>query len=178
VIEKFFEIGGWRPRICKNFEITRRIYSNSEWSDQFLVTECFFNLFLEVGTWKKILRFRNMQEKLENYFAYLDKTPWFQNSSSGQFLNSMYLWRHKLTQFWGTIIAEKWQLFFLSGTLSLHYIHCVTVDQISKAYIYAFSNTYVRVCQIDDTWGEKKFKTKNSFKGTFMMEKILNGIVR
>ena len=111
-----------------------------------------------------------------NYFAYLDKTPWFLNSSSGQFLNSMYLWRHKLTQFWGTIIAEKWQLFFLSGTLSLHYIHCVTVDQISKAYIYAFSNTYVRGCQIDDTWGNKNFKTKNGFKGTFMMEKILNGI--
>ena len=27
---KTFEIGGWRPRICKNFEITRTIYSNSE----------------------------------------------------------------------------------------------------------------------------------------------------
>ena len=44
-----FEIQGWRPRICKNFEITRTIYSNSERSDQFLVTECFFNLFLEVS---------------------------------------------------------------------------------------------------------------------------------
>ena len=29
-------------------EITRTIYSNSERSEQFLVTECFFNLFLEV----------------------------------------------------------------------------------------------------------------------------------
>ena len=28
------------------FEITRTIYSNSERSEQFLVTECFFNLFL------------------------------------------------------------------------------------------------------------------------------------
>ena len=45
---KTFEIRGWRPRICKNFEITRTIYSNSERSDQLLVTECFFNLFLEL----------------------------------------------------------------------------------------------------------------------------------
>ena len=37
VIQKNFE---------KNFEITRTIYSNSERSEQFLVTECFFNLFL------------------------------------------------------------------------------------------------------------------------------------
>ena len=36
-------------RICKNFEITRTIYSNTERSGQFLVTECFFNLFLEVS---------------------------------------------------------------------------------------------------------------------------------
>ena len=41
--EKPFEIRGWRPRIC---EITRKICSNSERSEQFLVTECFFNLFL------------------------------------------------------------------------------------------------------------------------------------
>ena len=46
---KTFEIEGWRPRICKNFEITWTIYSNSERSEQFLVTECFFNLFLEVS---------------------------------------------------------------------------------------------------------------------------------
>ena len=44
----FFEIWDWRPRICKKFEITRTIYSSSERSEQFLVTECFFNLFLEV----------------------------------------------------------------------------------------------------------------------------------
>jgi len=31
------EIRGWRPRICKSFEITRTIYSNSERSEQFLV---------------------------------------------------------------------------------------------------------------------------------------------
>ena len=31
------------------FEITRTIYSNSEWLEQFLVTEWFFNLFLEVS---------------------------------------------------------------------------------------------------------------------------------
>ena len=35
-------------RIYKFFEITRTIYSNSERSEQFLVTECFFDLFLEL----------------------------------------------------------------------------------------------------------------------------------
>ena len=43
------EIRGWKPRICKIFEITRTIYSTSERSEQFLVTECFFNLFLNVS---------------------------------------------------------------------------------------------------------------------------------
>ena len=47
VIQKTFEIRGWRPRICKNFEITRTIYSNSLRAEQFLATECFFNLVLE-----------------------------------------------------------------------------------------------------------------------------------
>ena len=46
---KTFEIQGWRPRIYKNFEISWTIYSNSERSEQFLVTVCFFNLFLEVS---------------------------------------------------------------------------------------------------------------------------------
>ena len=32
-----------------SFEITRTIYSNSERSKKFLVTECFFNWFLEVS---------------------------------------------------------------------------------------------------------------------------------
>ena len=45
---KTFEIRGWRSRNCKIFEITRKIYS-SNYSEQFLVTECFFNLFLEVS---------------------------------------------------------------------------------------------------------------------------------
>ena len=34
---------------CKHFEITRTICSNCERSEQFLVTECFFNLFLKVS---------------------------------------------------------------------------------------------------------------------------------
>ena len=54
---------------------SRTICLNSERSEQFLVTECFFNLFLEVSQIYqirtiriqigKILGFRNMQEKLE-----------------------------------------------------------------------------------------------------------------
>ena len=46
---KTFEIRGWRLRIFKKIEITRTVYSSSERSEQFLVTECFFNLFLEVS---------------------------------------------------------------------------------------------------------------------------------
>ena len=53
-LRKTFEIRDWRPRIFKHFEITRTIYSNSEWSKQFLLTESFFNLFLEVSHVSKI----------------------------------------------------------------------------------------------------------------------------
>ena len=37
--EKKVFVIGWRPRICKIFEITRTIYSEGERSEQFLVTE-------------------------------------------------------------------------------------------------------------------------------------------
>ena len=50
VIEKKIEIWGWMPLwIFKIFGITRTICLNSERSEQFLVTECFFILFLEVS---------------------------------------------------------------------------------------------------------------------------------
>ena len=58
------------PRICKNFEITRTIYSNSEWPEQFFGNGMIFNFFLDVISYKfeqmefelekKILGFRNM----------------------------------------------------------------------------------------------------------------------
>ena len=87
----------WRLRICKFFEITRTIYSNSERSDQFLETDFFltcswrflrsneleqieFEFWKFLGgfrnIWIKTNRiqvenflggFRNIQEKLENY---------------------------------------------------------------------------------------------------------------
>ena len=41
--EKLLKFEAEGPRICKIFEITGTIYSNSERSEQFLVTECFFN---------------------------------------------------------------------------------------------------------------------------------------
>ena len=44
---KRFEAVG--QEFAKNFEITGTIYSNSESSEQFLVTEFFFNFFLEVS---------------------------------------------------------------------------------------------------------------------------------
>ena len=48
------EIRGWWPRICKKFEINRTICSNSERSEQFLVTECFLACFHDFWRfWRK-----------------------------------------------------------------------------------------------------------------------------
>ena len=47
--EKLLKFEAEGREFAKFFEITRTIYSNSERSEQFLVTECFFNLFLEVS---------------------------------------------------------------------------------------------------------------------------------
>ena len=44
---KTFEIWGWRPRICRNFEITRTM---KQWKvSTMFETECFYNLFLEIS---------------------------------------------------------------------------------------------------------------------------------
>ena len=43
-----FEADRWRPRIFKNFEITRTIYSNIKRSEQFFLQNAFFNLSLKV----------------------------------------------------------------------------------------------------------------------------------
>ena len=48
-IEKNFWNSRLKAENLQNFEITTTIYSNSERSEQFLVTECFLNLFLEVS---------------------------------------------------------------------------------------------------------------------------------
>ena len=74
--------------IKKNFWNSRLKWS--ERSEQFVVTECFFNLFLEVSNvlsirtikiqiGKKILGFRNMQEKLvkANDCPLLSRNSWF-----------------------------------------------------------------------------------------------------
>ena len=68
----------WNSRLkakkLKFFEITRTIYSNSERSEQFMVTECFFNLFLltpnklEQSEFKMEKIIGKLQEKLENTF--------------------------------------------------------------------------------------------------------------
>jgi hypothetical protein len=49
VIENNFGNLRLKAENLRNFEITRSIYSNSERSEQLFVTECFFNLFLEVS---------------------------------------------------------------------------------------------------------------------------------
>ena len=48
----------------EKLEITRSIYSNSERSEQFLVTECFFNLFLEVFIPNKLEQLEFILEKI------------------------------------------------------------------------------------------------------------------
>ena len=48
VIEKNIWNSRLKAENLQNFEITRTIYSNSERSEQFVVTECFLNVFLEV----------------------------------------------------------------------------------------------------------------------------------
>ena len=47
--EKLLKFEAEGREFANNFEITRTICSNSERSEQFLVTECFFNLLLEVS---------------------------------------------------------------------------------------------------------------------------------
>ena len=61
----------WRPRICQIFEITRTIYSNSERSEQNAILTCSWRFLISnrYSNWKKLLGFRNMQEKLENKFS-------------------------------------------------------------------------------------------------------------
>ena len=78
-----FENLEWRPRIGKTFEITRTVYSNSERSEQFLKQNAFLTCswrFLRSNkweqlesNWKKLLGFRNMQEKLEKTISYFFK---------------------------------------------------------------------------------------------------------
>ena len=60
--EKLLKFEAEGPRICKNFEITRTIYSNSDRSEQFLVTEYFFsNLNYNCSTFLDV---RNLQEQV------------------------------------------------------------------------------------------------------------------
>ena len=47
--EKLLKFAAARPKNFKISEITRTIYSHSESSEQFLITECFSNLLLEVS---------------------------------------------------------------------------------------------------------------------------------
>ena len=49
VNEKIFWNSRLKAENLQSFEITRTIHSNSERSEECLVTECFFNLFLEVS---------------------------------------------------------------------------------------------------------------------------------
>ena len=51
------------------FEITRTIYDNSERSEQFLATECFFNLSLEI---LKLDKLKQLEFKLEKKYWNLE----------------------------------------------------------------------------------------------------------
>ena len=52
------------PRICKLFNITITIYSNSERAEQFLKQNAFSNLFLEVSQTNKIEQLEFKLEKI------------------------------------------------------------------------------------------------------------------
>ena len=56
-----FEIPGWKPRICKLFEITRTVYWNSEKSVQFLKHNAFLTC-----SWRFLRSNTSQQLKLEN----------------------------------------------------------------------------------------------------------------
>ena len=57
-ILKFEAEGQEFATICNHFETTRIICSNSERPEQYLVTECFCNLFLEARRYNKLLKSR------------------------------------------------------------------------------------------------------------------------
>ena len=64
--EKLLKFEAEGREFSKFFKITRTIYSNIEGSEQFLVTECFFNLFLEVS---QILYIRTIKVDIgKNYW--------------------------------------------------------------------------------------------------------------
>ena len=69
VIEKKFWNSRLKDENVQNF-LDRLNNLFKQWKVRtILVTECFFNLFLEINyyyNWKKMLGFINMQEKLEN----------------------------------------------------------------------------------------------------------------
>ena len=47
--EKLLKFEAEGGEFAKIYKVTRTIYSNSERLEQFLVNECFFNLFLDPG---------------------------------------------------------------------------------------------------------------------------------
>ena len=112
----------WRPRICKIFEITRTIYSNSERSEQFLVTECFLTCSwrflrsnkLEQLEFKleKLLGFRNKKENLEKiYFGHIVIKRCAQYFSTTLLFQKCYLFQQVLkTVFKRYFLNVFWQL--------------------------------------------------------------------
>ena len=59
-LRKTFEVRGWRPRIFKIFETTLKIYSNSEWSEDFLVID-----FLSIDFKVKVRLFCKFRIKMK-----------------------------------------------------------------------------------------------------------------
>ena len=68
---KFKAEGQEFPKFLRSLE---QFIQTEKGQNNFLVTECFFNLFMEVSytnhmnwnsNWKKLLGFRNMQEKVK-----------------------------------------------------------------------------------------------------------------
>ena len=95
---KTFKIRGRRPKIWKKLEITRTIYSNSERSEQFLVTELFF---LIPGEWRFLIS-KNLEQlefKLEKIIG-IQKPPGKVRkncfvASLFQITVHIFIWSHK-----------------------------------------------------------------------------------
>ena len=70
--EKLLKVEDEGREFAKKFEITRTIYSNSERSEQFLATECFFNFC----PWKFIIsnKLEQLEFKLEKIIGIVKHT--------------------------------------------------------------------------------------------------------
>ena len=95
---------GWRPRIYKNFEITRTICLNNERSEHFLVTECFSNfscMFLNPNL--SFPNFSNSRPSASNFKSFSRSLEQFlltvgQNNFGNKISLTTFSWRFLISK--------------------------------------------------------------------------------